>query len=292
MKVFRKVLPALALLLFSATALSAVSFAWFSMNRQVTAKGLDVKVSTPSNLLIDNANLLANDRISWDNVWTESETQTVNDVSLVPASTVDGEHFFSLKDNTAVSTGNGKLIDDKSVLDDAVSSNLETVGGVFHFRYRMKSEGGNAVKVALTSLTVSDHSAAADKHSIKPVRVAIAYDTTQDQDGNPTNRVIDNLYNVTGGTNHTPGKAIAAKKSTAQTVAAVLGDVIYKTAADIPDFESLTKNTPATFEIPANTIRYVDIIVWYEGEDSECTASQAVNAKFGVEAEFSVIPNA
>lgn len=48
----RKTIPALFLLLISATVLAISSFAWFSLNGSVTATGMEVTVSVPSSLSI------------------------------------------------------------------------------------------------------------------------------------------------------------------------------------------------------------------------------------------------
>jgi hypothetical protein len=39
----KKLIPALALLIISAVVMSTASYAWFSMNTQVTATGMQVK---------------------------------------------------------------------------------------------------------------------------------------------------------------------------------------------------------------------------------------------------------
>jgi hypothetical protein len=48
----KKLIPALVLLLVSAIVLSTSSYAWFSMNTQVTASGMEVTAKAPASLLI------------------------------------------------------------------------------------------------------------------------------------------------------------------------------------------------------------------------------------------------
>ena len=48
----RKLIPAVAMLLVSASMLSTASYAWFSMNNKVTAGGMNVNVVTPGDLMI------------------------------------------------------------------------------------------------------------------------------------------------------------------------------------------------------------------------------------------------
>lgn len=52
MKNTRKLIPAVVMLLVSAVLMSTASFAWFSMNDEVTATGMDVTATTPASLEI------------------------------------------------------------------------------------------------------------------------------------------------------------------------------------------------------------------------------------------------
>ena len=52
MKKFRKLFPAFVLLLISAIMITTASYAWFSMNSQVTVTGMAVKTQVSDNLLI------------------------------------------------------------------------------------------------------------------------------------------------------------------------------------------------------------------------------------------------
>ena len=56
MKATKKIIPALVMLLVSAVLLSTASYAWFSMNAQVTATGMQVTAQAPASLLISNTN--------------------------------------------------------------------------------------------------------------------------------------------------------------------------------------------------------------------------------------------
>lgn len=55
MKATKKIIPALVMLLVSAVLLSTASYAWFSMNTTVTATGMQVKATTASSLVIEDA---------------------------------------------------------------------------------------------------------------------------------------------------------------------------------------------------------------------------------------------
>lgn len=56
MKKFRKLIPALCLLLLSAVLLGGTTFAWFSMNNKVTANGMEVTAKSNTQFLVISAN--------------------------------------------------------------------------------------------------------------------------------------------------------------------------------------------------------------------------------------------
>ena len=57
MKKMRRLIPAIAMLLVSAVMLSTASFAWFTMNSQVEATGMQIQAEASSSLVIGNAPL-------------------------------------------------------------------------------------------------------------------------------------------------------------------------------------------------------------------------------------------
>lgn len=52
----KKLIPAICMLLMTATMLSTASFAWFSMNRTVTVTGMQIKAEAPGSLVISDTN--------------------------------------------------------------------------------------------------------------------------------------------------------------------------------------------------------------------------------------------
>lgn len=54
MKKMRKLIPAFAMLLVSAIMMSTASFAWFTMNEEVTATGMQVQAQAAGSLIIDD----------------------------------------------------------------------------------------------------------------------------------------------------------------------------------------------------------------------------------------------
>ena len=73
MKKFKKLIPALALLLVSAVLMSTASYAWFSMNNKVTVTGMEVKTQVSSNLLIAKDTLENTQKLTDEQFTTEIE---------------------------------------------------------------------------------------------------------------------------------------------------------------------------------------------------------------------------
>ncbi|MGN1095665.1 MAG: hypothetical protein ACI4QR_04685, partial [Eubacteriales bacterium] len=263
MKAMRKIVPALAMLLVSLVVMSSASFAWFTMSRQVTAQGMNVTVTAPNNLMIKEAG-------ADDNTYAEITKITVSGISLFPASTVNGNDIFFVKDGEAVDTNTGELFgaDDpnghkQTKLEKATTAASDGAPGAYYdFKYKIKSDGGQNVNVVVKSIKITDNGVGTD-HSTKPVRIAVICD------GSAV------LYNAGNGTNHTANNAVSA----------INGE-------GYPTISSVTYVTPATNSSDTHYVAQLDVSnpekeitirVWYEGEDTECTIKDAAKADFGIE---------
>lgn len=93
MKGMKKLIPALCLLLVSAILMGTSTYAWFSMNTQVTATGMQVKAVAEDGLLIINeldADTAAN--------WKVTANATYGGLaSLIPTSTADATAWYHNK---------------------------------------------------------------------------------------------------------------------------------------------------------------------------------------------------
>lgn len=99
MKKFKKLIPAMCMLLVSAVMLGSSTFAWFSMNNKVTATGMEVTAKANTQyFVISKSTTFANDSIDVDLAKTTKD-------KVFPVS--------YLKDAAAVSTLNGKIDGDK-----------------------------------------------------------------------------------------------------------------------------------------------------------------------------------
>lgn len=253
MKAMKKLIPAVAMLLVSVVTMSTASFAWFSLSRQVTAQGMNVTVTAPTNLLIK---LNGAEDTTYGAVATDSTTAASG--KLVPASTVDAKAFFIV--DTANTPDSGINKDTGALASGAtLIAGTDAEGAYIDFVYVIKNQGDAEVEVGVKSITVTKNSSDTDvNHDVKPVRVAVKKADS--------NWIL--FAPVSGAVNQTPGQAISAQAGTK-------GEVTY---ADISTDYSETVATLASDGTATITIR-----VWYEGEDTACTNTKGANLIFDVE---------
>ncbi len=92
----KKIIPALTLLLISAVIMSTASFAWFSMNTQVTANGMSVTaVSDAPNLVI------AEGTVTDLSSATPAVNATLADVKLYPVAPVESWSYENVEKATS-----------------------------------------------------------------------------------------------------------------------------------------------------------------------------------------------
>lgn len=77
MKQFKKLIPALMMLLLSASMMGTSTYAWFSMNRTVTAVGMQVQAVAEDGIVISNTQKSA---------WADEATAQTTTAQLVPTS--------------------------------------------------------------------------------------------------------------------------------------------------------------------------------------------------------------
>ncbi len=115
----RKLIPAAAMLCISAAMLATSTYAWFTMNKEVSVKGMQVKATAEQGLLI---NEVKGDSSTWD---SEATGGDANAIALRPASTKNLNDWWhansKVRDDDAGAnvSGNDVSIDtDKTVAID------------------------------------------------------------------------------------------------------------------------------------------------------------------------------
>ena len=168
----RKLIPAVAMLLVSASMLSTASYAWFSMNSQVTAGGMNVNVAAPANLMIST------DKLDWktsiDAVLTPEGGKTLRG----HASSVDGVSLFTVSPDEVDNVGNVKEDATIVAVDNttfATTYGISDTVGYVDYTFYLATPGTEAMNVTLDSSATKFESTdtVADTTLINAMRFAV-----------------------------------------------------------------------------------------------------------------------
>lgn len=279
----KKLIPALCLLLISAILMGTSTYAWFSMNTQVTATGMQVKAVAEDGLLIHNE--LDDDSATYWKASTQASYSSV--AQLVPASSSDMTNWFHNKSNDPNShVGVENPYQD---LDATTGWGRDTTGSTPSGTYFIDSDGtagkgeGEKAYVLLNKFYIKSSGDAIDLTTtsayqhlyINKVKVTGASSTGS--------AVLDKALRVAivvGG-----GTYIYAPFATANVSYNVGGSSTSTTAVAVTDTANFITNTETaltgTGAIPAFTKALgetveADVYIYFEGEDPNCKSANVV----------------
>ena len=266
----KKLIPALALLLVSAVMLATSSFAWFSMNTQVTVSGMSVTAKVGSNLAI-STDTLASTAKKTDSDFKNTLVQNVTGI-LEPVSTVDGNTFYYNSTKNADGVGNAvaetylRYTEDglaaatnSSTYNNAFSENYgvaknDTAVGYVEYVFQIKATNSKNVaqEVRLSTLDLT-YGGAAD--TSKAWRVALFVEDITS--ANPIGGVgsLVTILTPSGAANHTTGQAVNSTTTTAA--------VTYCSNNTTAKFGPIAAGATAQYKVVLR--------LWLEGEDTTCT---------------------
>ena len=280
MKKSKIIVPALGVLVLSTAASISGTVAWFTANNSVAITGMSVKTRVGSNILVAEANNVAN-----ESNYHDSLDQTVGKI-LEPVSSVDGLSFFYTTDVKANGskdhnlTGEGAVPyveynetaltgEDASLYDIAFSKAYgvtktmantmfegETGARAYaDYVFYLKATNAESTEqnLRMTKCNLLYNSIAVTETSW---RVAVfSQDATK---GNNVSTAIaagnrKTILALSGATNFTSGKAVASTTA--------LGDVTYGTGAVL-----------IAVDAGDTVYQKVTVRLWLEGEDTTCTS--------------------
>lgn len=259
----KKLIPALCLLLISAILMGTSTYAWFSMNNQVTATGMQVTAKADSGIVIK----YTGDSTATFTTKADVAETTANE--LYPTSTVDLTNWYK---------GSSSQKDDAEAGQPAANYTAVGSGEVdnyykkYDFIVRSSSQNVpvNNVKLAVNSFTVAKVGSTATSENLdKAVRLGVLCNGT--------------FY-------------IYAPLADANVTIAPL--YTYDTTkSDKVGETTCTASNGDQFTIPSNSIPASDtgitvsIFVWFEGEDENCKSSNvtATLDKITVEVVFQTV---
>ena len=294
---FKRLIPALAMLLVSAILLGTSTFAWFSMNTEVSATDMRVRAVAEQGLLINEVQ--AADSSTWDNEATAAqkaagETAAATDPSkLYPASTANGTtwyHAASKKSNSAAAAAANAESGDLVKAADAATG-YETLPTL------------NAITAQ--SVAASQGVTAKRETMGKTANDAAGYYVHYEYYLKSSSAQL-NLRNTTSGDKYIAIKSVKATASTnsgsgstelnkSLRVGIKLNSAfyIYAPVAGYTDEYYVAAGSTATEPIDGATATAtdlallpasnaagakVDVYIWYEGEDAGCKTDNATAA--------------
>jgi hypothetical protein len=275
----RKLLPAFAMLTVSAISLSSATYAWFTMNKEVTVTGMMMRTKVSENLLIAD-DTIGSTVVQADSAFNNSLVQQVDGL-IEPVSTVDGKKFFytagtNVQGNGAVlnqvwseyqpgnATEMGKFAHEYALTgDDATNAK-----GYIDYVYQLKAINGSVdSEIRLKDLTLT-YGGVSDANGQKATRVAVFAENLGTKNGSTT--AITNPAGDMGNT--VLLKAIYTPENAANFAS---GQAVKTTTSR----DSVTYNGDSTLNVAPNVTQYYKIIVrvWLEGEDTTCNSTTFMN---------------
>jgi hypothetical protein len=274
----KKLLPAAGMLALSASMLATSTYAWFTMNKEVTVTGMEMRTKVSENLLI-SADTLTSTAIKADDTFNNSLVQLVDGL-IEPVSTVDGKNFFytagtNVQGNGAVLNKNWATYADTAAGKAAFANEYALSGddasaavGYVDYVYQLKAiNGATASEIRLKDLTLTYGGAAANGQ--KATRVAVfaenlgsktgASSSTTNPAGNMGASVVKQaIYTPSGATNFSVAEGSSDSVADAVSAENARADVTY--------------NEAFTLDVGTNVTQYYKIVVrvWLEGEDNTC----------------------
>jgi hypothetical protein len=297
-KGLKKLIPAAGMLMLSAAMLGTSTFAWFTMNKEVSVTGMTVHTTVESNLLISNDSLSSTSKNADSSFSTATLTQTIEKI-LEPVSTDDGKEFYYTVD--ALATGDARV--DAYTLYNAssaatgdsatdylnkfsqdygltkteaaaiVAAEQGAVGYVdYVFQLKADNTATAAEVIDLTQMDLTytaPTNGAADTNNA--YRAAIFVEDITSGTATADAGSLVGIWAPTGATNFSGANAVDSTTT-------VTGNVTYVNAAT------------GLASVDAGTTKYYKVVVrlWIEGEDTTCysakfkdlTGSWALDLKF------------
>ncbi len=239
MKNFRKLIPAVCMLLLAAVMAGTSTFAWFSMNTTVTAGTMAVSATAPTNLRICATNSTN------DSDWSGALSLPGGLTTMVPVScdnTNTALAFYKVKDN-----GDKIGYDDGAYKEDTTFQTATEGTDYYTTSFYIKAVGKDATNLKLSTIALN---AGGEKKLDKALRVMAVcgknkfiYEPVES--AATTYKAVKSL--------NTEDKPVLGDDITVSNASSVLADTVTKTPVQ------------------------VTIYIWYEGQDPACKSANTVD---------------
>lgn len=252
---FRKAaLSTVCMLVVAILSLTGVTYAWFTAGENAVVNGMNVTVATAEGgVQVRGENAPG----EWSTTWQNELNLNVNANSIKPVSSADAIHFFTIDEVNPENANQYTVIS----VDKATDSNIIVK------KFQLSNPGADAIQVNLTGSTIEN---ANQDASVKPIyqaaRVALI---------------------VTGGENSVTYYLGATEGDSWNGFTATADENNYATlgttgsAKTTNTFEGCVINLPANpdnGDLTENKVVTVELVLWLEGQDADCTNANASGA--------------
>lgn len=274
----KKLLPAVGMLAISATMLATSTYAWFTMNKEVTLTGMEVKATVGDSLLI--ANSTKGTGHADENTFAKGTNFAITGM-LQPVSTISAanDSYFYTYDAKA---DGSKASDTAQIAYTAVSTTGDNA-------YKVSTDGGTTYTYnAFVDYVVELKAINSDSTTAKQIRLTdlnLLYDGVVLQDHAYRVAIFeqdgDNSSNVIAPTYTAIADDAAANKIFAYTGYDYFGtDASAEGVATTTTRGTISPSVNAaggwTKDVAANATDYTKLTIrlWLEGEDTDCYSSK------------------
>jgi hypothetical protein len=301
----RKIVPAFGMLMVSASMLATSTYAWFTMNKEVTVQNLAVQAKAEGGLLISETQGYGASDI-WDDSANTTAEVTGAKVALYPTSTANSSAWYHATSKTANDAANAS-----SGAASANKSDGYTTLNLASNQLQAADAGKNGKKeVYYVDSGTSGYDADDAKYYLKYtyyLKTSTEGTTTLGLDSGDQNLNIS-VVNVTGNTNSTAlnkslrvGIEINGKFYIFAPVSGATGSYYVNassTATTAIDSSASTHAAPMTIATGLGSLPGVKadgtpvyVYMWYEGEDVNCKSENvtAILDELTVNLEFKLV---
>ena len=256
MKLSRKLLPAIAMLLVSAVMMSTASFAWFSTNSTATANGMTVSVSAARNITITEV------KDGVKGAYSSLANLNSEVGKMTPGSTAKGTDpaFFYVSDSKGIDPGNYAPKLNETAFAAAAADGTTTAGDVVY------------VKKTVSLMATGAYESGTDHGNVE---------ATFEVTGGVTSPVAESLrVMLVVYSEETPATKTAyvfAPIGTAEAYKPIIKEGVYAEASLGTEITPDVNGTDIIEKIRADKAWTVDIYYWFEGQDTACTAANAID---------------
>lgn len=197
MKKFKKLIPALCMLLISAVLMGTSTYAWFSMNKTVTAEGLEVSAKSEQTYLLISSDKKTAAEIQAQKGIKVNYTLSAAESNVAPtaheklddqtAATTEGNWFYKVADSADASTATG----------DTTKTALNKFDGyVIHKTVYVTIAKGSLKQTDLKAMVEITKKTVSEDTTLSPVKVVIASSTAVTEVGSTDANTKENAKTV------------------------------------------------------------------------------------------------